>query len=87
MPNDSTIRWTVSVSRDTDMAVRTLLAERGMKKGDLSKYIENAVKWRLLDQTLTEARERFADMTPEALDTLIDEALAASRPSSALTAV
>jgi len=69
------------------MALRAVLAERGMKKGDLSKYIEDAVKWRLLDQTLTEARERFADMTPEALDSLIDEALAASRSSNALAAV
>ena len=44
MPND-TIRWIVSVSRDTDIAVRSFLARRGMKKGDLSKFIEDAVKW------------------------------------------
>ncbi len=87
MPDNSTTRWTVSVSRDTDMAVRALLTRRGMKKGDLSKYIEDAVKWRLLDQTLAEAREGFADMTPEALDTLIDEALTASRPLGAGAAV
>ncbi|RYE51688.1 MAG: hypothetical protein EOP21_00740, partial [Hyphomicrobiales bacterium] len=44
-------RWTVSVSKQTDIAVRTLLAQRGLKKGDLSKFIEDAVKWRVLEQT------------------------------------
>lgn len=32
-----TTRWTVSVSRNTDIAVRSYLAQRGMKKGDLSR--------------------------------------------------
>ena len=78
MPNDTT-RWTVSVSRETDIAVRTFLAQRGLKKGDLSKFIEEAVKWRVLDQTIAEARGKFADLPPEALDSLIDEAVDASR--------
>ena len=62
MPDDITTRWTVSVSRDTDIAVRSFLAQRGMKKGDLSKFIEDAVKWCVLDQTMAEARAGFADM-------------------------
>ena len=78
MPDDNT-RWTVSVSKDTDIAVRSFLAQRGMKKGDLSKFIEEAVKWRVLDQTMTEARRRFADMPPAELESLIDEAVAAVR--------
>jgi hypothetical protein len=91
MPHDATIRWTVSVSRDTDTAVRTLLAQRRMKKGDFSRFIEDAVKWRVLDQTLTEARDQFTDMAPEALEALIDEALideavTASRRRGALEA-
>ena len=79
MPNDATTRWTVSVSRATDIAVRSFLAQRGMKKGDLSKFIEDAVKWRVLDQTVAEARGKFADLPPEALDSLIDETVAAAR--------
>jgi len=74
-----TTRWTVSVSQSTDIAVRTYLAQRGMKKGDLSKFIEDAVKWRVLDQTMADARGKFADMAPEALDALIDEAVNATR--------
>ena len=79
MSSDATIRWTVSVSKETDIAVRSFLAQRGMKKGDLSKFIEDAVKWRVLDQTLAEAREKFADLSPDALEALMDEAVTATR--------
>src|SRR5689334_8648171 len=82
MPDD-TIRWTVSVSKATDIAVRSFLAQRGMKKGDLSKFIEDAVKWRVLDQTMAEARGKFADVPPEELESLIDEAVAATRQANA----
>lgn len=74
MPSDNTTRWTVKVSKETDIAVRSLLAQRGLKKGDLSKFIEDAVRWRVFDQTTAEAREAFADLEPEALQDLIDEA-------------
>ena len=79
---DGTTRWTVSVSKDTDIAVRSFLAQRGMKKGDLSKFIEEAVKWRVLDQTMAEARGKFADMPPERLESMIDEAVTATRQAN-----
>jgi hypothetical protein len=72
-PNNTT-RWTVKVSKDTDIAVRSLLAQRGLKKGDLSKFIEEAVRWRVFEQTLSETRAAFSDLAPEALQDLIDEA-------------
>jgi len=78
MPGDTT-RWTVSVSKDTDIAVRSFLAQHGMKKGDLSKFIEEAVKWRVLDQTIVEVRSKFADMPAAELESLIDEAVTAVR--------
>jgi len=79
MTADNTTRWTVKVSKDTDIAVRSLLAQRGMKKGDLSKFIEDALRWRVFDQTLIETRAGFADLAPEALQDLIDEATEAVR--------
>jgi hypothetical protein len=78
MPEDTT-RWTVSVSKQTDIAVRSFLAQRGMKKGDLSKFIEDAVRWRVLDQTVTEARGKFADLPADELDRVLDEAVAETR--------
>jgi hypothetical protein len=49
---DEPVSWTVRVSKDTDVAVRTFLAQRGMKKGDLAKFIEEAVRWRILDTNI-----------------------------------
>ena len=77
--SDATTRWTVSVSRDTDISVRSFLARRGMKKGDLSKFIEEAVRWRVLEQTVAEARAGFGDLPPDELQGLIDEAVQAGR--------
>ena len=79
MSSNANAPWTDSVSRDTDTAVRTHLAQQGMKKGDLSRFIEEAVKWRVFDQTLAEVRARFSDMEPEELDALIDEAVTETR--------
>lgn len=76
---DDVTRWTVNVGSQTDIDLRTYLAQRGMKKGDLSKFIEDAVKWRLFDLTLNEARTGFADFDPGELDALIGEAVAAAR--------
>jgi hypothetical protein len=81
----ATTRWTVSVWKDTDITVRTHLARRGMKKGDLLKFIEDAVRWRVLDQTVAETREKFVDLSPEALDALIDEAVTGTRRTGAAT--
>ncbi|WP_221067533.1 ribbon-helix-helix domain-containing protein [Methylomagnum ishizawai] len=76
---DNTTRWTVTVSKETDIAVRSLLAQRGLKKGDLSKFIEDAVRWRVFDQTIAETRAGFADIAPEDLQDLIAEATEAVR--------
>lgn len=72
--NEDVTRWTVTVSKDTDIAVRSFLAQRGFKKGDLSKFIEEAVKWRVFDQTVTEVSEKFADLPTEELQAMIDDA-------------
>ena len=82
MPSDTT-RWTVSVSKETDIAVRSFLAQRGMKKGDLSKFIEDAVKWRVLDQTMAEAQSKFSDLAPGDLESLLEEAVSSTRQAHA----
>ena len=74
MTDDNMIRWTVTVSKATDISLRSFLAQRGLKKGDISKFIEEAVKWHVLDQTIAEVRSKFADMPPDELQDLIDEA-------------
>lgn len=74
MTDDNMTRWTVTVSKETDISLRSFLAQRGLKKGDISKFIEEAVLWRVLDQTIAEVRSKFADMPPEELQGVINEA-------------
>ncbi len=76
---DESVRWTVVVDRAMDIDLRTMLAQRGMKKGDLSSYIKEAVRWQMMRDTIAEVRSGFADMESDEIDKLIDEALAAVR--------
>ena len=70
-----TTRLTIAWSKETDHALRTFLGSQGMKKGDLSKFIEEAVRWRIFHQTVREARAAFADVAPDELQNMIDEAV------------
>ena len=72
---DRPVRWTITVSEQTDLELRRHLGSSGMKKGDLSKFVEDAVRWRVFDQTVQAVKDRNADLSPEALEALIDEAL------------
>ena len=45
----------------------------------MSKFIEDAVKWRILDQAMAEAQDKFSDLAPDELNNLLDEAVAAAR--------
>jgi len=73
------IRWTVTVSKDTDSDVRSYLAEHGGEKGDLSKFVERAVQRAVLWATVRDIQARNADLPAEELQALIDEACAAVR--------
>ncbi len=73
-PEENT-RLTITWSKQTDFALRSYLGAQGMKKGDISKFIEEAVRWRIFHQTVREAREAFADVSPDELQKMIDEAV------------
>jgi hypothetical protein len=70
------VRWTIKVSRETDLSLRSYLGAQGMKKGDLSRFVEEAVRWRVLDRTVQRLKDRNQDLPPEELEALIDEAVA-----------
>lgn len=44
---DDTVRWSLKVSRETDEALRAHLGQTGGRKGDLSKFVQQAVRDRL----------------------------------------
>jgi hypothetical protein len=45
-----------------------------MKKGDLSKFIEDAVRWRVFHRTVQDIKSRNAN-NPEELQRIVDEAV------------
>ena len=69
------VRWTIKVSRETDLSLRTLLGSQGMKKGDLSKFVEDAVRWRVFDRRVQGLRDRMREVPAAQLQDAIDEAV------------
>lgn len=74
-----TIRWSLVVSKETDISLRTYLAQHGMRKGDLSKFVEDAVRWRVLERTVAETKAANAQVPHKELEDAIDEAVGAVR--------
>ena len=73
------IRWSLVISKETDMSLRTYLGRHGMRKGDLSKFVEDAVHWRVLDLAVAEAKAANADVPPAEIEAAISEAVEAVR--------
>ena len=69
------VRWNIKVSEETDLILRTFLGSQGTKKGDLSKFIEEAVRWRVFNKTVQDIKARNAGMDVSELQELVDEAL------------
>ena len=69
------VRWNIKVSRETDLTLRTFLGAQGAKKGDLSKFIEEAARWRAFHCTVQDIRARNADTDPDELQRIIDDAV------------
>jgi len=68
-------RWTIKVSAETDRSLRTFLAQRGLKKGSLSAFVEEAVEERLYRLMVEEIQARNADLPEEELEDLVEEAV------------
>jgi histone acetyltransferase (RNA polymerase elongator complex component) len=73
------IRWSLVISKETDISLRTYLARHGMRKGDLSKFVEDAVNRRVLQCTVQDIRERNADADPDEIQRIVDEAVSEVR--------
>lgn len=79
LPTLPPVRWSLSISPETDASLREYLGAQGMKKGDLSRFVEEAVRWRMLDATVQGIKQRNADQSDAHLQGLIDAALDAVR--------
>ena len=76
---EKAVRWSLTVSKDTDLSLRTFLGTQGMKKGDLSKFVEDAVNRRVLQCTVQDIRVRNADADPDEIQRIVDEAVSEVR--------
>jgi hypothetical protein len=79
MSEPETTRLTITWSKQVDLILRSYLGAQGMKKGDISKFIEEAVRWRIFHDTVQKARAAFADVAPDELQKMIDEAVEDAR--------
>jgi hypothetical protein len=73
----SNVRWSVVVSEETDRALRSYLARTGGRKGDLSRFVDEAVLSRLLERTVEDVKERNAAHSQAEILEAIEDALAA----------
>ena len=72
----NTVRWNIAVSPDVDQSVRMFIAAQGGgRKGDLSRFIEQAVRAYLLERAVDQAKTATANMAKTELNDLIDEAV------------
>jgi hypothetical protein len=79
---EDSVRWSLVVSKETDVSLRMYLAKTGKRKGDLSKFVEEAVRWRVLDKAVSEAKQLNAHVPADQLELAIDEAVHAVRAES-----
>lgn len=75
-------RWSLVVSSATDRSLRQFLAAHGGgRKGDLSRFVEEAVQARILDLSVQQAKAENQGRTPEEIQEAIGEALDWARNS------
>ncbi len=72
---EEAVRWNIKVSKQTDLTLRTYLGSQGMKKGDLSKFIEQAVRAHVFHRTVQDIKARNAGTDPDEIQALVDDAV------------
>lgn len=73
------MRWNLTIPEKTDRALRTFLARTGGRKGDLSQFVDTAVRQRLFDLTVREIKDRNATREQQEILDLINEEVEAAR--------
>lgn len=72
----NTVRWNIAVSPETDQSLRMFLAgQGGGRKGDLSRFIEEAVRAHILELSAEQAKAANATVDEADLTSMVDEAI------------
>lgn len=72
-------RWNLVVTDDTDRTVRSYLARTGGTTGDLSKFVERAVRQAIFWGTVEAVWERNKHLPAAEVQRAADEAVADAR--------
>ena len=72
-------RWNLVISDDTNRRVRSYLARTGGRKGDLSRFVDRAVRQAIFWETVESIWERNRHLSGEAVRSLAREAVAEAR--------
>jgi post-segregation antitoxin (ccd killing protein) len=72
----NSIRWNIVVSPNTDQSVRMYLAgQGGGRKGDLSRFIEEAVRAHILELSAEQAKAANVNVSEADLTAIVAEAV------------
>jgi hypothetical protein len=78
--SSTTTRWNLVVPKELDKSLRQFLVYEGRgRKGDLSRFVAEAVNKHIFDTALKAAHEHNKDVDPEEIDAAIEESLAWAR--------
>lgn len=72
-------RWSLTVSRETDTALRTLLAARGTQKGAMSRFVEDAVNREVLREMISDIHAGNEGRKSDEIEQLIEIELQETR--------
>ena len=73
------VRWSITIPEETDRTVRAFLARNGGKKGDLSRFVDEAVRRRVFDLTVQQVKDRNAGHDQQEILELVDNEVDAVR--------
>ncbi len=73
------VRWNITIPEVTDRTVRAFLARNGGKKGDLSRFVNEAVRRHVFDLTVRQVKDWNAGYDPQEILELVDDEVDAVR--------
>ena len=80
MPSQSpSVHRSLKVSAETDIDLRTYLAQQGTKKGDISKFVLQPVRRDMLLRMLDDVQSQNSDVAAVQIEAAISSARRASR--------
>lgn len=72
----NTVRWNLAVSQDTDQALRLFLVNQGGgRKGDLSRFVEEAVRTHIFELSADQAKLDNSKVSEADLLSVVEEAV------------